>query len=552
MVTSALESMSAPVDNDQGAPGLTDYVVAVSRRPWVVVLSVLLTLLLGLIFTSTREETFTSSNRVLVGPSPVGSTREGVLVDPVLEREREILSSLSTADRAVEILGGDVDVSSFRADLAVEFQPDTDTLVVAYTSADPAEAAERADAFANSYVELRQSAADEFYETQITLLEDRLASNSIARTTVLDEADALAEEAGNLRSLDPTALGRIDTINSQILSLRTEANQLATSIRVDEQALSTAQNQAQTAAPTAELLSAAATPDTPDGIAANLVYAVAAIVGLGLGVTATLVLDRLDTRLRDRFAPGRLLGRPTLATIPSLGIRARFQKRQLVMDGQVGGVRGHLAREAIRRLRSSLGFVQSTTGQKIFIFTSAHPGEGKTTVVCNLAVALSQAGQRVILVSADLRRPRVEELFEVEPAPGLVESLGGAAEVGLVETKFPGLSILTAGLSLPSNPGELLGSDRARTAFELLAEGSDIVLVDTPPVLAAADTSGLASRVGDVVLVVDSQSTIEDELLRTKDELDQVGATIVGTVLNRDTSQSTKLFGRKSAYYRVG
>jgi capsular exopolysaccharide synthesis family protein len=171
-------------------------------------------------------------------------------------------------------------------------------------------------------------------------------------------------------------------------------------------------------------------------------------------------------------------------------------------------------------------------------------GDGKSTIVSNLAIIMAQSGQRVILIDADLRRPRLHAIFALKNRPGL-SRMFVQQDVPLSEalqaTEVPGLSVLTAGY-LPPNPLELVGSDRMNMILHQAQEQADIVLIDAPPVSAVSDAAVLAKRMDGVLLVISVGKTQIDASQETLDQLNRAGTKIIGVVLNDKKA-------RKSRYY---
>jgi capsular exopolysaccharide synthesis family protein len=169
---------------------------------------------------------------------------------------------------------------------------------------------------------------------------------------------------------------------------------------------------------------------------------------------------------------------------------------------------------------------------KVIQVTSPSQGEGKTTVTANLAVAFAQGGDRVAVVCCDLRRPRVQDRFDVELTPGLTDVLvGDAALAGALRRYTSNVLILPAG-SPPPNPSELLSSKKASAVLRALSEEFDVVLVDSPPVLPVTDALIVSRMVDATLLVVDSRSTARKAVTRSLQMLGQVNAEVLGAVLN--------------------
>jgi capsular exopolysaccharide synthesis family protein len=189
--------------------------------------------------------------------------------------------------------------------------------------------------------------------------------------------------------------------------------------------------------------------------------------------------------------------------------------------------------EAYRSLRTNLEFSSLDRPLRTLIVTSAAPEEGKSTTLANLAVTMAQAGKRVILADADLRRPVQHKLFGLHDAPGLTNLVidGDASrEPPLQPTGVPNLQLLASG-PLPPNPSELLSSRRMTEIIAGLAERADVVLFDAPPVIAVTDAAVLASRVDGVLLVIYAGKTRREYVEKARALLDKVNAHVVGAVL---------------------
>jgi len=189
--------------------------------------------------------------------------------------------------------------------------------------------------------------------------------------------------------------------------------------------------------------------------------------------------------------------------------------------------------EAYRTLRTNLDFASLDQALKTIVVTSAGVGEGKSTTLANLAVVSAQAGRRVILVDADLRRPTLHQVFGLSNEAGLTTMMMAEAATAwppLHETGIEGLSVLTSG-PLPPNPAELMGSRRMEEVITTLAEQADQVFFDTPPVVAVTDAAVLATKVDGVLLVINAGKTRREYARTAVQRLQQINARLVGTVL---------------------
>jgi len=189
--------------------------------------------------------------------------------------------------------------------------------------------------------------------------------------------------------------------------------------------------------------------------------------------------------------------------------------------------------EAYRTLRTNLDFASLDRTLKTLVVTSAGVGEGKSTTLANLAIVSAQAGRRVLLVDADLRRPTLHKLFDLPNEKGLTTAImdGEAlAEPPLHPTAIEGLWVMTSG-PLPPNPAELMGSRRMEEVLGALAERAEQVLLDTPPVVAVTDAAVLATKVDGVLLVISAGKTRREYARTAVQRLQQINARLVGTVL---------------------
>jgi protein-tyrosine kinase len=190
--------------------------------------------------------------------------------------------------------------------------------------------------------------------------------------------------------------------------------------------------------------------------------------------------------------------------------------------------------EAYRVLRANLHYADPDNPLRRVLVTSAGAGEGKSTTTANLGVALAQAERSVLLIDSDMRRPTLHTFFQLATTPGLSSYLAGDSmlEAVIQKTSVPNLSVVTCG-PIPPNPAELLASRRMRDFLDASAERFDVLVLDSPPVLAVSDACVLAPLVNGVLLVVASGAVARPALRRAKEQLDAVHARTLGAILNR-------------------
>jgi capsular exopolysaccharide synthesis family protein len=267
---------------------------------------------------------------------------------------------------------------------------------------------------------------------------------------------------------------------------------------------------------------------------------VAAINGLVLALGLVFLFEYLDNRIKSPQELRTHLGLPFLGMIPAIDGGGPTLLHQ--------GVPPQFA-EAIRGVRTNVLFSSADEGVRMIVVTSAGPGEGKSMFSSNLSVSLAQAGQRVLHIDADMRRPRVHEIFELSHEPGLSNLLVGDCKPSeaVRMTSVQNLCVLPAGM-IPPNPAELLGSKRCTEYFATLSEHFDWVIIDSPPVLAVSDASILANSATGVLFVVGADQTSRRTAKAAVDQLHSVQAHIIGAVLNRVDLQRNAYY--YSTYYR--
>ena len=292
----------------------------------------------------------------------------------------------------------------------------------------------------------------------------------------------------------------------------------------------------------ATAISPAAVPSAPvsPDVARNVLLGL--LAGLGLGIGLALLKHFLDTRVRTEADVQAVSDRPILG---SLRVLPKSDEAQLVVQTDPQG----LAAEEYRRLRTNLQFADITTGgQHSFAISSAMPSEGKTTTAINLALAMADAGARVLLVDADLRHPSVAKQLGIEGQVGLTTVLLGRTTVEDAAQRWgeTGLYVLPSG-AIPPNPSELLGSAAMETLFAQLLDSFDFVLVDTPPIIPVSDPVLIDRLVGGMLIVVAADRTLKRDLTQAVRSLKVVDARVAGFALNM--VQNSEASSRYGAYY---
>jgi capsular exopolysaccharide synthesis family protein len=207
------------------------------------------------------------------------------------------------------------------------------------------------------------------------------------------------------------------------------------------------------------------------------------------------------------------------------------------------------ASEAFRTLRTNLQFIAMEKNARSLLFTSAKSGDGKSTIVANLGVALAQSGKKVLILDCDLRKPTLHKIFQTPNVPGLTKLLleGDSLEEFVLNTEVPGLYIIPSG-PIPPNPAELLNTDKMKRLIKYLESLFDIVLIDAPPVLAVTDAQILSALVSGVIITVSHGMVEKAALVKVKELLDMVGAKVFGVVFNKIPKSSDIHYYHKNYY----
>jgi polysaccharide biosynthesis transport protein len=263
---------------------------------------------------------------------------------------------------------------------------------------------------------------------------------------------------------------------------------------------------------------------------------IAALLGTALALGLLFALDYFDDTLKSA---DDLAGALNLTSLGTVGhIRGKnYPGKLLTRYDPLSQIA-----ESYRIIRSNLQFVCVDGKYQSFMVTSALPGEGKSILTANLAIAMAQAGYRTIIVDSDLRKPVQHHIFQVSNRRGLTDLLWSAdadVEAHLMETPVAGVRLLTSG-GLPPNPSELLSSRRMAQIIARLNQLADIIVFDSTPALHVADTAVLSNRVDGVVLLVEAGQTHRTLAKQAIQNLERAGATVLGGVLNRVSTRDSR------------
>lgn len=275
------------------------------------------------------------------------------------------------------------------------------------------------------------------------------------------------------------------------------------------------------------------------------------IFGLLLGIGIAFLVDYLDDSIKSKEDLAHVAsGLPVIGLIPAVSDWRAQEEAQVVSLSDPSST----AAEAYRTLRTAIQFMGLEEPARTLQITSSGPREGKSTTLANLAVALARAGQEVVIVCCDLRRPRIHEFFDLDNSIGFTSVLLGTTSLAAAIQKVPGqdrMSLLASG-PLPPNPSELLSSRRTTEVLGLLQGRFDIVLIDAPPVLPVTDSLVISRLVDATIFVCVAGGTTRKEAARAVELLRQVDAPLIGTVLNGVRRDGSYGYGYGGGYYQYG
>jgi polysaccharide biosynthesis transport protein len=492
------------------------------RRKWSILLIVALTTGSALFFSYRRTPIYSSTAEVQVTPltaAQILTTNPYSLAN--MDNEIHVVQSTAVAvlaDKAMEGRAGS-------GTLSVEVPTNTQILQIGYSHPDPETARDGAQAFANAYLTYRTRVAVDAYTQARQAIQTQIAK----LRNDLEVAQAALEAAPAGSSDETVAANQVDQLSSQLAGLNTQVASLV----------------APDITPGA-LIQPAEVPTSPSSPNHRQDVAVGFVAGLVLGVGFAFLRERMDDRIHSRPQLEVAVGAPVLAVVPNVpGWRKRSQTRLVTISAS-----GSPAAEAYRSLRTNLQFISRDGNMRVISVTSPHAGEGKTTTVANLATTLALTGKRVMALSADLRKPRLHRFFGLDNEEGLSSVLAGHAELADVARRVEGLDslrVVTSG-PVPPNPAELLSSDAMESLLTLLRSSADYVVVDTAPALIVSDAMIVAPRVDGVVVVVDADETTGGAASHTIDQLEQVGGSVIGSVLNRFDPSKARYYPHAGRY----
>jgi polysaccharide biosynthesis transport protein len=524
------------VENDD-VISLQDYLVVLRRQRWIIVATVVVVVVAALAVSFAQTPIYEAEAEVVV--EPVRRTQDVSLEEllapqsNVVQTERLVVTSRPVAERVVDELGL-ASTSEALDRVRVETVADTRVLRIIASDPDPSAAVEIADAFALSYLEHKRDQA----------VEGLLA----ARANLDQRAESLRAEIAELDDADEVDEVQRDALLAQLAQLAAQGADLG--------------DAAGTVSGGGSVLTPAEAPTSPVSPRPVCTGALAVVLGLLLGVGLAFLRDHIDDVIRDEADFKRATGDlPILGRIPQWDDPDGGQRLATMLEPH------SLASEAYRELSAGVRFLLLAHGERAglpepgatddhgthrgrsIMLSSATAGDGKTSTAANLAVAAARVGLRTLLVDADMRRPSVAVRFGLGKTTGLSDLLlsGDDLRDHVVSVGIDNLRILPAGTQ-PPNPSELLASPAMRALEADVLRRVDLVIYDSPAVLAVPDALELGRHVDLAIIVGRAGQTGRRQLQSSIERLRQVGTDVAGSVLNGIDAKADGYY--YSYYYR--
>jgi polysaccharide biosynthesis transport protein len=490
----------------EGTVDVREFMSKVGRHKWLILVVATSVTLLVAIYSYSRPSVYESTAQFLVRPILVQPLQANPFDTVSMPTEMQLVTSAQVADIAQLTIGGTL--QDALDGVSVTNPANTQILDISYSAHSPAEAQQGAQAFAEAY---------QTYKHDQALSTIKTSSETIrAQITELDS---------EIADLNARIAASTDPVDQQSL---TEQRNSSDTVRLTSQNLLA--STATLSSDPGQVVEDALRPTSPVSPKHKMDLALGLLLGLIAGVVLASLRDQARDRIQGPPLVARSLDAPILGSIPRT-------HRLLVGTAHLASVdepHGQAA-EAYRTLRTNLLAVCRESKAKTILITSARQGEGKTSTAANLAVALAQAGRSVVLISADLRNPRVHAVFGIGNEQGLGQVLEGTLPLdeAIVETDLADLRILPSGpVDAVDEPVELLQSDRMGEVLQECCR-SDFVIVDGPPIFPVADSLVLADLVDGVLFVTDAQSSTQASVAQSRRQIHQVGGRILGGILNR-------------------
>lgn len=520
-----MELDNSPVDNKNEDLDIRQYLSLLLYRLWLI-------LLIGLICGTTAyfisqkiAPIYESSTSILVNEAPDTKAADysSVLMSKQLTSTyAQMMTNDLVLQEVEKVVGLSNPLEDLRKWITVAPVRDTQIIQVTVKTTSPTYSADIANTIFKAFsAQIQDIQTQRFSQSKITL-EAQLADTEKQIDTFSAQADIASTREEK------------DRLDAKIAQYRTIYSNLLTSyeqIRLSEAQSISSVVQVEPAV--------ASTIPVEPNIPLNIILAT--LIGMLLTGSVIVAREAMDDTIKTPDDITRRFNLPVLGVINHQSLKSETPIT-------IREPRSPIA-ESYRTLRTNVSFSSVDRPLRTLMVTSAEPGDGKTTTICNLGVVLAQNGKRVIIADCDLRRPRIHTYFGLSNRHGMNILFSHSEVLASVRksTVVDGLSVVTTG-SLPPNPAELMGSQKLQSIFSTMLESADLILIDTPPTLTVSDAIALAPSLDGMLLVVRPGKTRLSALKQTLDQLRQVKARILGIVMN-DVVTRGNPYGYRYSYY---
>jgi succinoglycan biosynthesis transport protein ExoP len=491
----------------------------VLARAWLplLILSGVLAGTAGFVFSNLQPKVYEAKTTLIVGQALSAANpdfSELLVAQNLSATYATVAKTRPILERLIAELGLDVTPGTLAGRVQVSAPRESTILFITAQDTDPARAAAVANELAVQLIDIsptiqgREEAFQQSIDEDLAATQDQMARTQVRADALLSVEQRTTSQEAELQALE----GRMANLRATYTTLLTFSSGTATNLLT--------------------VLEPADTPRSEVSPRTLLNTLLAAALGVLLVVAIAFLAEQLDDRIKDPEAVQEVAGLSTLGTIARM-TRSNSRTEMYQLAGLLFPRSSYA--EAYRTLRTNIEFASIDAPLRTLLVTSSAAGEGKTVTASNLAVVFAQAGRRVLLVDADLRKPGVHVMFDLPNDRGLTTMFRDdhVSLATLVNpTEQDNLVVLTTG-PLPANPAELLGSQRMQAILKRLREGADLVIFDSPPLLAVTDAAVMSSYLDGTLLVIDALHGKRRVVRMAREALAKAGAKTMGAVLNR-------------------
>jgi polysaccharide biosynthesis transport protein len=530
---------------------LIQYIRLFRRWFWLIFLAAFVAGSVSFVVRSSQPATYQAQTRIAIGgfiqaPNPDASEiRTGV---ELAQTYVELARTFNVMQATVDALNLPFSADRLRSIVTTRITPGTSLLVLSVEYSDPVLAADIANEVTRQLILESPTNLTTAQQSQIDIANNEIARLNDQLDTLRLQLDLVNERASN--NVSDSELNRLTDERTTLID---QINQTSSNIAQFTNTIASLQQRTNSL----EIVESARIPTSPVGTSVVNAALLGAMVGAALAGGVVLLIEYLNDTFRSADEVTQTLGLPVLGVISRFGKAGDSYPERLITHNLLFS----RTPEEYRTLRTNLLYSTSRSHSNIYVITSPAPQEGKSITTSNLGVSMALAEQRVLLIDADLRRPKLHDIFRLKNNLGLTTLLSMDADevqngkdwqTVVQRTHVPNLSVITSGF-IPQNPTEALGSVALRHWLDVFVEelAVDVILFDSPPCLTVADSAVLAASVNaNVIMVVEAGSTRRTIAQRAKERFAQIGHEVTGVILNATNPRDEDYYGYYSYYYQ--